>query len=295
MTTWVDLPSAARHAVEGHVGPITTAEPITNGIHHDFAAVLHPATSRPVFVKGVQGIGRRMRMLRREATTNLLAPGIAPQVLFTVDVDDWLLVGFDYVHGQSADLYPGSPDLPRVADVVRRIGALPAPGLRSIRARWDGVDWWSKLAADAPDLVARWDVHAMSELASKAPELGDGDRLVHSDLHGDQVLLGPDGAVHVIDWGFPGAGAAWVDPAYLVLRLVEAGHEPGDAEEWARRELPSFAEANEETVTAFAVYLAGMWTHWAVVNDGPGKKHRARLARDYAAWRLEATPAGTGR
>ncbi|PKW15335.1 hypothetical protein [Saccharopolyspora spinosa] len=71
-----------------------------------------------------------------------------------------------------------------------------------------------------------------------------------------------------------------------MLRLVEAGHEPNDAEAWARRELPAFAAVDDDAVTAFACYLAGLWTYWAVTDDDGGKRHRARLARTYAAWRL---------
>ncbi|MGW1677704.1 phosphotransferase family protein [Saccharopolyspora sp. NPDC002376] len=285
MTTWAELPSVVRDAVESHVGPVSGATEITVGCNSDLATVLGTSAGR-VFVKGVEGVSRRMRFLRNEITAGQLAAGLAPEVVFSEDVGDWLVVGFEHLPGRPADLSPSSPDLPRIADVVRRIGGLPAPGLRPIRARWGGVDWWVKLAADAPELASNWDVDAMSALALRAPELADGDRLVHSDLHGEQFLLGLDSEVHVIDWGFPGAGAAWVDPAYLVLRLVEAGHEPSDAETWARRELPAFAEADDQTVTTFAAYLAGMWTHWAVTDDEPGKQHRARLARNYATWRL---------
>ncbi|MER5390091.1 hypothetical protein [Saccharopolyspora sp. NPDC002686] len=285
MTTLIELLSGVREAVERHVGPVSTATEVTTGCNSDLAAVLSTRAGQ-VFVKGVEGVSRRMRFLRNEITAGELATGLAPEVMFSEDVDEWLVVGFEYLPGRSADLSPGSPDLPRVADVVRRIGELPAPGLRPIRARWGGVDWWAELAADAPQLTAGWDVDVMSALALAAPELADGDRLVHSDLHGEQFLLGSDGDAHVIDWGFPGAGAPWVDPAYLVLRLVEAGHEPSGAETWARRELPAFAAVDDQTVTAFAAYIAGMWTHWAVTDDEPGKQHRAQLARNYATWRL---------
>ena len=43
----------------------------------------------------------------------------------------------------------------------------------------------------------------MSRWTSLVPELVDCDRLLHTDLHGDQFLLGADWAVYVIDWGFP--------------------------------------------------------------------------------------------
>jgi hypothetical protein len=120
------------------------------------------------------------------------------------------------------------------------------------------------------------------------PDLVDGDRLLHTELHGDQFIIGADHQVRVIDWGFPGVGAPWVDSAFLTLRLIEAGHRPEDAEAWASHWLPCWAQASGDSVTAFAVYLAGMWTHWTITDPTPGTQHRAQLARDYAAWRLTA-------
>ncbi|MGH3913703.1 MAG: hypothetical protein ACRDTC_09865 [Pseudonocardiaceae bacterium] len=74
-----------------------------------------------------------------------------------------------------------------------------------------------------------------------------------------------------------------------MLRLVEAGHHPADAEAWARTTLACIADADPHCLTAFAVYIAGLWGYWAATEDISGAPGRARLARDYAAWRL--TPA----
>ncbi|MDA3647639.1 hypothetical protein LZ318_36400 [Saccharopolyspora indica] len=123
-------------------------------------------------------------------------------------------------------------------------------------------------------------------MGGQLPELAHGGLLAHTDLHGDQFRIGTHGTAHVIDWGCPGAAAPWIDGAFLVLRLLEAGHEPGAAESWAVTNLAGFGDITDEHLTAFAAYLAGMWTHWAVTKDKPGMHHRARLARDYAAWRL---------
>ncbi|MEV0085274.1 hypothetical protein [Saccharopolyspora sp. NPDC050642] len=294
MTTWQELPEHVRDAVEGHVGPVSAATEITVGRNSDLAAVLDTSAGR-VFVKGVEGVSRRMRFLRNEITAGQLAAGIAPAVVFAEDVGEWLVVGFEYLPGRPADLSPGSPDLPHVAEVVDRLGECPAMELRSLRDRWGAADWWGRLAEQAPEVVQGWDVAGMRQWAAQLPELAHGDRLTHTDLHGEQFRIEPDGAVHVIDWGFPGAAAPWVDGAYLVLRLVEAGHEPGAAEAWAHANLTAFADITGEHLTSFAAYLAGMWTHWAVTKNGPGMQHRARLARNYAMWRLSAAPATAGR
>lgn len=280
--TWPDLPAPVRGAVTDHIGPIFGSDAVRGGRNNDLAAVVHTA-DRPVFLKGVNGDDRRARMLRNEITAGRLAAGIAPEVLFAVDDAGWLVVGFEHLPGRAADLAPGSPDLPLVAGAVNRIGEITAPELRPLRDRWADVSWWRRLADEAPVVVDAWKATEVSRCAARVPQLVAGDRLLHTDLHGAQFVLGDGGAVNVIDWGFPGAGAPWVDAAFMVLRLVEAGHTPADAEAWAQRALAYF---RADSMTAFAAFIAGMWTHWAVSDpDDAGKRHRSQLARDYLAWR----------
>jgi hypothetical protein len=286
MTSWQQLPASVRSAVAAHVGTVARVEQIADGDNHDFAAVLQSSRGG-VFVKAVQGVSKQMKMLRNEITAGSCAGRLAPAVRFSADVVadvPWLVVGFDVVDGRPADLSPGSTDLAVVADTVNRIGERDATGLRPVRDRWS-VDWWHQLADESPSTVAGWDVDELARLAASVPERVDGDRLAHTDLHPDQFRIGTDG-VRVIDWGFPGAAAPWLDPAFLVLRLAEAGHDPAEAETWARAELAGLAGVDDDTLTAFAAYLAGMWSMWAVGDPSPGALHRARLARDYAAWRV---------
>jgi len=286
VTNWNDLPSLVRAFVEEHTGPVVNATDTTNGRNSDFSAVLRSHSGDLLFLKGVHGVSPRMRWLRNEITAGALAPGITPAVLFHADVADWLIVGFEHLPGRAADLSPGSPDLSLVAKTVIEIGGIPAPDLRPLHDRWDTTDWWNRLAEEAPAVVEGWVVEEMSRRASLLTDLVRGDRLVHTDLHGDQFILGDDEAVHVIDWGMPGAGAPWVDGAFLVLRLIEAGHATGEAERWALS-LPGFATVDHGTaLDAFSAYIAGLWTCWTLGdNVAPGAEHRARLARDYAASR----------
>lgn len=284
---WNDLPRPVRAAVQQYVGPVTDTTDVTGGQSSDIATVLCCQSGRLVFLKGVHGVSRRMRWLRNEITAGQLAVDVAPAVLFHTDVEGWLVVGFEYVPGRAASLAPGSPDLPLVASVVEKISTVAVSELRSLRDRWGETDWWHKLAVRAPAAVDGWNVDEMSRWTLLIPELVEGDRLLHTDLHGDQFLIGSDGEVHVIDWGFPAAGSAWVDVAFLVLRLVEAGHHPKDAEAWARS-LSCFSGADRVILNAFSAYVAGLWSYWAVTDDAPGVRHRARIAREYAAWRLLA-------
>jgi hypothetical protein len=283
-TAWEALPALLRDEVERHTGSVVKATTIDVGVNSDVAAVLD-VPERRVFLKGVKGISRPMRWLRNEVSAGMLAAPLAPAVLFSVELDDWLVAGFEYVPGRPADISPGSPDLECVASILERLSVMPAPGLKGLHERWTVRDWWSRLATEAPEQVAGWDVDGMDRWTALAPDAVQGDRLTHTDLHSDQFVLGAGGQVHVIDWGWPAAAAEWVDTAFMVIRLVEAGHKPDQAEEWAHT-LRTWSGIDGKAVNAFAAFVAGLWTYRAVTGNVPGMNGRASIAREYAAWRL---------
>lgn len=276
---WIDLPCPVRAAVEALVGPVRSHTDISIGQNNDMAVRLDRADGTSVFVKGVHGGGRPVMFLGNEAESAARAPGIAPTVQCVVEQDGWLVVGFDFVAGRSAVLAPGSPDLALVGQTMDKIAALPAGGARPLSLRWRNTEIWS---AVAPGLITEWDVAEMIRWSALVPEHVEGDRLVHTDLHGDQFIISDTGAVHVIDWGFPGAGPAWVDTAFLVLRLIDAGHTAAAAEAWARTRL-GWTDVPPPTITAWAAYIAGLWSGFAPT---AGTDRRARIARDYAALRV---------
>lgn len=285
-TRWEQLPALVQAAVVHRTGPLVRAEDIPTGQTSDLTAVLHSHVGRPVFLKGVNGVSRRMRFLRNEVAAAECALAVAPRVFFHLDVGDWFIVGFEYVPGRSASLAPGSPDLQVITKVLRAMGEVSAgPTIRPLRDRWRDARWWDRLASEAPDEVAGWDRELMSMWSARASEAVAGDRLVHTDLHGEQFLIGDDREVHVIDWGFPGSGAAWVDTALIVVRLMAHGHEPEAAEEWAR-EIPAYADIDADSLMAFAAYIAGMWTYWHACEARPIPGITA-AARRYARWMLE--------
>ncbi|WP_326947844.1 hypothetical protein OG439_03365 [Amycolatopsis sp. NBC_01307] len=277
---WWELPQAVRDVVEHHLGPVGEVVPAETLSSSLAMTVLCDGRS-PVFLKGVRGVSPAMRWLRNEVETAALVSGLAPEVLFHEDIrdsDDWLIAGFAHLGGRPAKLGPGSPDLPAVADALNRIGAIEAPHLQSLAHRWRNC-WWRHIAETRPDLLGRCDVDRLAAWEATAPGLLTGNRLLHTDLHGDQFLLGEDGEFRVVDWGWPASGAPWIDPAFMVIRLIEAGHEPAAAEAWAAAHT-RWASAAPESITAFAVYVAGLWTGKAAAEP------LARVARDYANRRL---------
>lgn len=286
-TRWADLPAHVRTAVVDQVGHVAGATDITQGTASDLSTVLLTSAGPDVFLKGVRGVSLRMRWLRNEITAGAIAAGIAPSVLFHADIDDWLLVGFEHLNGRTASLVPGSPDLRAVAAVMGKLSTITAPGLRPLRDRWTLTDAWNKLADTNPEVVRGWDVGEMTHHAARITELVDGFCLLHTDPHAEQFLIDGNGAAHVIDWALPARGAAWVDGAFMALRLIEAGHPPEDAERWVLQ-LPGFSNVDAETaLNAFSAFIAGLWTTWAVSSTPPsGAANRARLAMDHAAYRF---------
>ena len=64
-----------------------------------------------------------------------------------------------------------------------------------------------------------------------AVEHVSGSTLAHTDLHALN-LLSNDGKVRIVDWAWSRNANPAVDPAFLITRLVEAGHDPAAAETW---------------------------------------------------------------
>ncbi|SDY42828.1 hypothetical protein SAMN05421504_105525 [Amycolatopsis xylanica] len=222
-----------------------------------------------------------MRWLRNEAEAGQFVDGIAPAVRFQEDIGEWLVVGFEHLTGRPADLAPTSADLSLVATTLNRLAAIAVPEVRPLSDRWK-PHWWEKIAEERPDIIAGWDVRELTHWEERAAESVTGDRLVHTDLHEDQFIIDDDHHVHVIDWGWPASGAPWVDSAFMVIRLIHAGHSPAEAEAWARARTP-WTSAADDAVTAFSVYVAGLW-HYRATSE-----KLAQTARSYAEWRLASS------
>jgi Phosphotransferase enzyme family len=224
---WDDLPEGVRGAIESRSGPVLKAQTASEGLNCEIAVFLHTLTGK-VFIKGLRSDHPRLWTQQMEAMINPWVLEVAPRLLWHVQVDGWDVLGFEHVEGRHADYSPGSQDLPKVIRAMRLLGQIPAPDLplKHAEQRWAGyVD-------DEPAL-----------------ELLRGDRLLHTDLNPHNVLV--NGRACFVDWAWPTRGAAWIDPACLILRLMAAGQTPEEAEAWARQ-VPSWRLASEQAIGTFA-------------------------------------------
>jgi hypothetical protein len=111
-----------------------------------------------------------------------------------------------------------------------------------------------------------------------------GDTLLHTDLAPHNMLI--SNRAHIIDWAWPTRGAAWIDPAVIILRLIEAGHSAADADTWARTSFASWASAPPAAVTVFSDASTTAWDEIARNDPQDCKKNIARHAHDWITyWR----------
>jgi hypothetical protein len=266
---------SARTAIEAH-GTVLGVELIGHGINSAFAAILHTETGT-VFCKGSLDDG----MLRREARLNPGLPPCAPLVRWTVDVDGWTFAAFDHVTGHPADFAPGSPDLPRLRNLLAEPWPAPPMLARRLATRWAGLPGWARVAEQCPGSLDPWAQQRLPrliELETVAPYLVGGDDLLHTDMSPLNFLIGD--RVWLVDWAWACRGPAWVDVAFLLLRLVRAGHSCADSESWAAT-VPRWAHASDEALLAFAVAISGIWEFKRRTDPAP---HRDELTDAAYRW-----------
>ncbi|MET7945893.1 hypothetical protein [Micromonospora sp. NPDC005324] len=257
---WHELPEPVRAEVERQTGPIRSTETIRTGAACQVAVTLDTAAGR-VFCKGGESTSPAAWLYRNEARVNPWLPEAAPRLLWSVERNGWLLLGFQHVAGRHPDLAPGSPDLPLLAALLIELGGqltpCPPVAVRPFAERWDSLI---------------------------APELVEGDTLLHTDMTPRNFLVSTGEAgsatiVRLVDWSSPARGAAWVDAAFLLLRLVRAGHTPAAAEAWATQ-IPAYVSAPEQSVTSFADALTRLWRRKQLAASAP---HHGPLL-DAAHW-----------
>lgn len=258
---WDDLPPAARDAVEQHTGPVLKSETAAGGVNSGIAARVH-TTDASLFVKGVPSNHPQILTQRREAEVNSHLPSSCPRLLWHIEAGGWDLLGYEHLDARHAVYEPGSPDLPLVADAVIELQQTCAPQGSTVK--------------NAPQ---RWAGYAMGGDTSAFA----GHTLLHTDLAPHNVLI--TNRAHLVDWAWPTRGAAWIDPAVLILRLMEAGHSAEEADAWALR-FPSWVSAPPWDVEKFSAANARTWAEIADSDPRPWKANMAELARNWVSyWR----------
>ena len=278
---WADLPAPARAAIERQVGSVTGSRSAEAGLTSGIAA--HLTTTKGVaFVKAApSGAPIAPHYVRERAVNRVLTPGVpAPRLLWADDIAGWHVLLFEHAPGHPADLSPGSPDIRPVMDAAAAL-SVPCPwgeappvtgkirGLLRV-AEEQLADFPADTGWYGP-LVKGLDLDEFT-----------GPTLLHADLHADNLLV-DNGQAQVVDWSLACSGAAWVDVALLIPRLIDAGHTPAQAEREAAR-VPAWGTAPADAVTALAATRALFATRLAKVGPAYLRGKRARTATACRTW-----------
>lgn len=248
---WRDLPRHVRARIAELAGAQVTAEiSATSGFSPGFAAVLELADGRGVFVKAVSGEQNPVSpdLARAEIrVSHALPPQVpAPRLLWSSDDGDWVILGFEVVHGRSPELPWRPEDLRAVADAVGALAdAEPLPGHslpRTDDQLAEDFTGWRKLHAldrdsqvqyaDLAGDIGRWALENVEQLVRWEQEslrVCAGDSLVHGDLRADNVMIDPDHQhrVWLIDWPHASVGAPWLDLAFMLPSVaLQGGGDP---------------------------------------------------------------------
>jgi hypothetical protein len=255
-----NLPPAALAAIEATTGPVLSTESPSEGLNSAVAAKLHTATGT-YFVKALPIDHRWVWTQQREADVAPYVRSLAPALIAHIVTGGWSILIFDGLSGRHADYRPGSADLPKVADLVRRIGELPAPQIE---------------LRDATQRLAAYVTHE-DDLQHFA-----GDTLLHTDWNHSNVIIGDD--TRIVDWGWATRGAPWLDTAYWTIWLITAGHSPASAEHHAAH-IPSWHSTSTAGLNAFAAANARLWTETGGDHPDPWTKRIMTAANDWHEFR----------
>jgi hypothetical protein len=261
-TDWEDLGQPVHDLIQAQAGPVLGARTVTAGLNCQLAVVLDTAGG-PLFVKGLRADHPGVVRQHREAMINPYVLPLAPRLRWHAEGAGWNLLAFDYVpRARHADYTPGSADLPAVVRMLNRLQQIPCPDLPVKRAeqRW----------------AAYLDDHAARDLLA-------GQTLLHTDFNPLNVLMG-SGTAWIIDWAWPTCGAAFIDPACFLLRLMLGGHTAAQAEAWAAQ-CDSWATAPGRAIDAFAVACARLYAEIAREDPQPWKARLAVVAQQWARYR----------
>ncbi|MET7471522.1 phosphotransferase [Micromonospora sp. NPDC005222] len=246
---WPELPTHVRDGVEAVLGDrVVTAESQPGGFSPGTADRVRTAGGGRAFVKAVSPAqnDRSPGLYRAEARITAALPpdAPAPELLGSYDDGDWIALVLADVEGR----HPATPwradELTAVLSTLETMAgtltpapaAAPAPTAAELLAHDFGG--WRRLAADPPADLDPWARSHLPELCAAADRglaALTGDTLCHVDVRADNLLLGPDGSVTVVDWPWACRGPAWLDTLLTVVNVqVYGGHDP-DALLAARR------------------------------------------------------------
>ena len=299
-----ELPPEVRAGISSVAGSAidAAAPPVTTGFTGAYAGLLALRDGRRVFAKAagpaaphaLQAIPREARILGA-----LAGRVTAPLLVGSAAAGDWQLVVLEAIDGEM----PGVPWTQRDADAAHaaclELAALDPASVSALTGSSLALDVGGDTAALAcldelargarswpdgiPPLLAR-QAAELVRLGQLASEALVGDRLVHSDLRPDNMLITPHGAARLVDWNWVARGPAWCDFVGLLPLMADHGL---DVDRMMARS-PLLGGVDSEAVDAFLAIIAGSMVDSCVQPMAPGslnaiRDHQRHMARTFIA------------
>lgn len=258
-----EIPPPVLDMIERRSGRILEADPATGGLHGAIAARVRTEVET-LFVKGLPAGHHRVWTQGREAAINPHVHGIAPKLVWQAIDSNWHVLGFAHVEARHASWKPGTEDVEPMLDVMEELAGRPLP----------------------PVAVGRMTDRMRTYAESDELHLFDGSALLHTRWNPKNVLV-RDGGARLVDWAWVSLGAAWIDPALWVLRLIAAGHEPEQAE-FAASGHEAWRHASYEALWAFSRAQARRWDSIAAQSGDDSPKPMQQAARTWRDYRTSA-------
>lgn len=266
---WSELPFSIVGEMEGFLGDqIISATTLLGGFSPGIAARIMTASGQHRFVKAVSSDvnADAVRFHRREiqiCTGLKTIPELpVPALLWALDAEDspWTVLMFEHISGRQ----PMEPwiegDLERCVDAMNDLASmltptpLSPPDVGPVRVDGaSGSEPWQDLQGRLED-VSDTQIRQLSDLWADVPAALEGNSLVHNDLRGDNMLLGDDGRMYIVDWPHASIGATWIDPLFMAPSVEMQGG-PMASEFFAR--LDASKDADGDAVTTVLAAIAG--------------------------------------
>jgi Phosphotransferase enzyme family len=235
--SWDNLPNDLKDAIEKRTGRILKTHTATAGQNSPIAVTITTEHGK-TFVKGLPHSESRSSSQAREVAVAPLVREISPHLHWHFEEAGWIVLGYQHVEGRHADYRPGSPDPDALLPLIKTLGEIEVPtGSGPFKL---AEDRWKTYVDDPREL-----------------EIFVSATLQHTDWIPHNVLISPQ-RPYLIDWAWPTLGAAWMDPAYFLIRLMASGYSTEDAEAFAAQ-IPAFAKADPAHLDVFARVNVRMW------------------------------------
>lgn len=278
--TWGDLPQLVRDWVAGELGEVAEIRPQQGGFSPGTADRVRGSRGN-AFVKAV---GESLNahtpdLVAREIAVLQQLPAYAgaPVLLSSFDEriegERWVALMVEEIPGRHPHVPWREHEVGAALDALARLVAEPLPAAVALPVleedMVEDLRLWPAVVSDPPPDLDPWvwaNLDRFLEQAGGLPDLLRGDRLVHTDIRSDNLLVTPDGALRVVDWPWACRGAAWIDSLTLLLNVRVHGGPDVTAYEGRLADLG----ATEEDINVFLAALLGYFVHAGRLPSAPG-------------------------